>query len=159
MITDVHCHYVPDAFWRLALTRPEFAVTVKRREGEAIDLDIRGTHFGLNTTFFDMTKQAERMQRDGVQRTILSLATPFIDVLAVLGGARWFAAYGVAAAMGAVGTAFAVAITMALFRTIGARRTRLMAQIVAAVIGAAFVIGLQIAAIFSYRSLSLSPLQ
>jgi aminocarboxymuconate-semialdehyde decarboxylase len=79
MITDVHCHYVPDAFWRLALTRPEFAVTVKRREGEAIDLDIRGTHFGLNTTFFDMTKQAERMQRDGVQRTILSLATPFID--------------------------------------------------------------------------------
>jgi aminocarboxymuconate-semialdehyde decarboxylase len=79
MITDVHCHYVPAAFWRFALTRPEFAVTVKRREGEAIDLDIRGTHFGLNTTFFDMTKQAERMQRDGVQRTILSLATPFID--------------------------------------------------------------------------------
>jgi ABC-2 type transport system permease protein len=87
------------------------------------------------------------------------LATPFIDVLAVLGGARWFAAYGVAAAMGAVGTAFAVVITMALFRTIGAKRTRLMAQIVAAVIGAAFVIGLQIAAIFSYGSLSLSPLQ
>jgi aminocarboxymuconate-semialdehyde decarboxylase len=79
MITDVHCHFVPDAFWRFALTRPEFAVTIKRREGEAIDLDIRGAHFGLNTTFFDMTKQAERMQRDGVQRTILSLATPFID--------------------------------------------------------------------------------
>ena len=47
----------------------------------------------------------------------------------------------------AVGTAFAVAINMALFRTIGAKRTRLMAQIVAAVFGAAFVIGLQIAAI------------
>ena len=36
-------------------------------------------HFGLNTTFFDMRKQVERMQRDGVERTILSLATPFID--------------------------------------------------------------------------------
>ena len=87
------------------------------------------------------------------------LATPFIDVLAVLGGARWLVAYGVVAAMGAVAAAFAVALTVALFRTIGAKRTRLIAQIVAAVIGAAFVIGLQIAAIFSYGSLSLAPLQ
>ena len=48
----------------------------------------------------------------------------------------------------------AVALTIALFRVIGAKRTRLVAQIVAAVIGAAFVIGLQIAAIFSAGSLS-----
>jgi ABC-2 type transport system permease protein len=87
------------------------------------------------------------------------LATPFVNVMAVLGGVRWLAAYGVAAAMGAVAAAFAVALTLALFRTIGAKRTRLIAQIVAAVIGAAFVIGLQIAAILSYGSLSLSPLQ
>ena len=53
-----------------------------------------------------------------------------------------------------------MALTVALFRTIGAKRTRLIAQIVAAVIGAAFVIGLQIAAIFSYGSLSrFAPLQ
>jgi ABC-2 type transport system permease protein len=82
------------------------------------------------------------------------LAAPFINVLAVLGGSRWFAAYGVVAAMGAVATAAALALTIALFRTIGAKRTRLIAQIVAAVIGAAFVIGLQIAAIFSAGSLS-----
>ena len=87
------------------------------------------------------------------------LATPFIDVLAVLGGARWLIAFGVVAAMGPVAAAFAVAMTVALFRTIGAKRTRLIAQIVAAVIGAAFVIGLQIAAILSYGALSLSPLQ
>src|SRR5262245_46941865 len=87
------------------------------------------------------------------------LATPFINVLAVLGGAGWLAAYGAAAAMGAVAAAFAVALTLALFRTIGAKRTRLIAQIVAAVIGAAFVIGVQIAAILSYGSLSLSPMQ
>ena len=87
------------------------------------------------------------------------LAMPAINVLAVLGGARWLFAYGVVAAMGAVATAVAVVLTVALFRTIGAKRTRLIAQIVAAVIGAAFVIGLQIAAIFSYGSLSLAPLQ
>jgi len=82
------------------------------------------------------------------------LAAPFINVLAVLGGSRWLAAYGVVAAMGTVATAAALALTIALFRTVGAKRTRLIAQIVAAVIGAAFVIGLQIAAIFSAGNLS-----
>jgi len=82
------------------------------------------------------------------------LAAPFINVLAFLGGSRWLGAYGVVAAMGAVATAAALALTIALFRVIGAKRTRLIAQIVAAVIGAAFVIGLQIAAIFSAGSLS-----
>jgi ABC-2 type transport system permease protein len=47
-----------------------------------------------------------------------------------------------------------VALTVALFRLIGPRRTRLVAQIVAAVIGAAFVIGLQAAAILSHGTLS-----
>jgi aminocarboxymuconate-semialdehyde decarboxylase len=79
MITDIHCHFVPDEFFRFAASRDEFAIKVKRREGEAVDLDIRGMHFGLNTTFFDLGKQIERMKRDGVERTILSLATPFID--------------------------------------------------------------------------------
>ncbi len=78
------------------------------------------------------------------------LAAPFINVLAFEGGARWLGAYGVVAAMGAAATAFAVALTVALFRSIGPKRTRLVAQIVAAVIGAAFVIGLQVAAILSY---------
>jgi ABC-2 type transport system permease protein len=82
------------------------------------------------------------------------LASPFINVLAFLGGARWLAAYGVVAAMGAVAAAFAVALTIAMFRAIGPKRTRLIAQIVATVIGASFVIGLQVAAILSYGSLS-----
>ena len=82
------------------------------------------------------------------------LAAPFINVLAIEGGARWLGAYGVVAAMGAAATAFAVALTVALFRSIGPKRTRLVAQIVAAVIGAAFVIGLQVAAILSYGTMS-----
>jgi aminocarboxymuconate-semialdehyde decarboxylase len=79
MITDIHCHFVPDEFFAFACEQDEFAIKVKRREGDVVDLDIRGMHFGLNTTFFDMKKQVERMERDGVERTILSLATPFID--------------------------------------------------------------------------------
>jgi len=82
------------------------------------------------------------------------LAAPFINVLTALGGGHWLAAYGVVAAMGAVATAMSLALTIALFRIIGAKRTRLIAQIVAAVIGAAFVIGLQVAAIFSAGNLS-----
>jgi ABC-2 type transport system permease protein len=82
------------------------------------------------------------------------LSVPFIDVLALTGGAHWLAAYGVVAAMGALATAVALGLTIALFRVIGARRTRLIAQIVAAVIGAAFVIGLQVGAIFSGGTLS-----
>ena len=84
----------------------------------------------------------------------LPLAAPFIDMLALRGGMHWLGAYGVVLAMGAAATALAVALTVALFRVIGAKRTRLIAQIAAAVIGAAFVIGLQVAAILSYGTLS-----
>ncbi len=94
-----------------------------------------------------------RIAAAGVMVAVL-LAAPFINVLAMRGGGRWLAAYGVVAAMGAVATAAALALTIALFRSVGAKRTRLIAQIVAAVIGAAFVISLQIAAIFSSGSIS-----
>ena len=82
------------------------------------------------------------------------LATPFVDVLIFGGGLRWLAVYGVVIAVGLTAAAVAIAITILLFRTIGPRRTRFVAQIVAAVIGAGFVIALQIAAIMSYGTLS-----
>ncbi len=86
----------------------------------------------------------------------LPLAAPFIDVLIALGGWRWLGAYGLIVAMGAAATALAVGLTVALFRVLGAKRTRFVAQVVAAVIGAAFVIGLQVAAILSYGTISRS---
>ena len=82
------------------------------------------------------------------------LAGPFINVLAALGGPHWLFAYGVVAAFGALAGAFALALTIALFRSIGPKRTRLVAPVIAAVIGAALVIGLQIAAILSTDTLS-----
>jgi len=84
----------------------------------------------------------------------LVVAAPFINVLALIGGARWLATYGVVAALGLVAAAAAIALTVVLFHAIGPKRTRLVAQIAAAIIGAAFVIGLQITAILSYGTIS-----
>ena len=84
----------------------------------------------------------------------LPLAAPFIDILIARGGWRWLGAYGLIVAMGATAAALAVALSAALFRLVGPKRTRFVAQVVAAVIGAAFVIGLQIAAILSSGTIS-----
>jgi ABC-2 type transport system permease protein len=84
----------------------------------------------------------------------LLLSTPFIDVLVIGGGWRWLAAFGVVVAIGLSAAAVAIAITVLLFHLIGPSRTRLVAQILAAVIGAGFVIALQVAAILSYGTLS-----
>lgn len=84
----------------------------------------------------------------------LPLAAPFIDDLIVRGGWRWLGAYALIVALGAAAAALAVGLTVVLFRVLGAKRTRFVAQVVAAIIGAAFVIGLQVAAIFSYGTIS-----
>jgi ABC-2 type transport system permease protein len=57
-----------------------------------------------------------------------------------------------------VAVATAIVITGALFRTIGPRRTRFIAQILAAVVGAAFAIGVQFAAILSYGTMAMPRL-
>ena len=84
----------------------------------------------------------------------LLFSSPFVDVLIIGGGIRWFSAFGVVIAIGLSAAAVAIAITVLLFHLIGPSRTRLVAQILAAIIGAGFVIALQIAAILSYGTLS-----
>ena len=84
----------------------------------------------------------------------LLMAAPFLNVLAWRGGARWLGGYGVLIAFAMLAVAAALALMVAMFRVIGPRRTRLVAQIVAAVIGAVFIVGLQCAAIATYGTLS-----
>ena len=84
----------------------------------------------------------------------LLLSTPFVDVLVIGGGLRWLSAFGVVIAIGLSAAALAIAVTIVLFRLIGPARTRTVAQILAAIIGAGFVIALQVAAILSYGTLS-----
>jgi aminocarboxymuconate-semialdehyde decarboxylase len=79
MITDIHRHFVPHEFLRFVQMNDAFAIKIQREENDVIDFEIRGAPLALNTTFFDMAKQRERMEREGVERAILSLATPFID--------------------------------------------------------------------------------
>jgi ABC-2 type transport system permease protein len=82
------------------------------------------------------------------------LGAPLINVLIARGGLRWLGAYGVVVAMGATAAAGSVALTVLLFHLIGPKRTRMAAQIVAAIIAAVFIIGLQVAAILSQGTLS-----
>lgn len=86
----------------------------------------------------------------------LVLGAPVIDALAWRGGAQWLAGYGVMAALAAMAVAVSTVATVMLFAAIGPKRTRLVAQIVAAVVGAAFAICVQFFAIFSVGSISRS---
>lgn len=82
------------------------------------------------------------------------MVAPFINVAALLGGVHWLGAYGAVLAVSLMATGAAVLIALFLFRTMGAKRTRLVAQIAAAVVGASFLIGLQVVAIISYGTMS-----
>ena len=82
------------------------------------------------------------------------VAGPFINMAGWILAPGWLASYLVVAALGMAATAGALLVTVVLLRTIGARRTRLAAQIVAAVVGAFFVVGVQLAAVLSMEGFS-----
>ena len=99
---------------------------------------------------------AVRMMAIAISTMLLTtvIAAPFINAAVIYDGPRWLAAYGVLIAMGALSTAFAIAATVVLFRGLGPKRTRLISQIVSAVVGAGFVIGARAAAIISTGSIA-----
>jgi ABC-2 type transport system permease protein len=82
------------------------------------------------------------------------LASPLINVLAAHEGPQWLAAYGVLASLGALSAAISVLVTIGLFRIAGPKRTRLIAQIIAGVVGAGFLIGIQAMAILSFGDMN-----
>ena len=92
----------------------------------------------------------------GVSTTIMSLviAFPAINVLALFGGMRWFAALGVAIAAALATAGIALTLASFLFDTLGPKRTRFAAQVASAIVGSAFIIGIQAVAILSIGTLS-----
>lgn len=82
------------------------------------------------------------------------IVAPFINMAAWLDGPRWLSAYALILATAALAAGIAVQATLMLFRLIGPKRTRIVAQITAAVVGASFLIGIQTVAILSYGSMS-----
>jgi aminocarboxymuconate-semialdehyde decarboxylase len=79
MITDIHCHFIPDAYFRLVQQRSEFEVRVESAPDDRVELLCRGARYGLNTTFFDPGLQLSRMDSLGIERSVVSLATPLVN--------------------------------------------------------------------------------
>ncbi|HEY1753582.1 MAG TPA: hypothetical protein VGG29_20160 [Caulobacteraceae bacterium] len=71
------------------------------------------------------------------------LVTPFLLPVAVMGHWAWLGALVVLAALALTASALGLALAVALFALIGPRRTRAVAQILAAIIGAAFFLASQ----------------
>ncbi|MBL8883955.1 MAG: permease [Hyphomicrobium sp.] len=82
------------------------------------------------------------------------LAAPFVNMAILLDGPRWLAAYGVITAMSAVATAASLSAAMYLFKLFGPKKTRVIAQVTAAVAGATLLIALQVTAVMTYGTFS-----
>lgn len=65
----------------------------------------------------------------------ISLVTPFIITASVLGRPEWLSLFVVLIALALIATSLGILLTMGLFALIGPRRTRVVAQVLAAVVG------------------------
>lgn len=74
------------------------------------------------------------------------LVLPVADMGMLLDGPAWLAAYPALLALALLGTAAGLAIAIALFLTLDPRRARMVSQLCAAMVGGAFLLGAQIAA-------------
>lgn len=136
-------------FWTVMLSQALELVT--RAYYSRSDLDLIQSSPASSRTLF-----AVRTGITAVTTLLLAclLASPVVDVLVLRDGAHWLMAYLVLAALSALSTAIAVLMTVTLFRVAGTKRTRLIAQIIAAIIGAGFVIGIQAVAILHFGNMS-----
>lgn len=136
-------------FWTVMLSQALESVT--RAYYSRSDLDLVLSSPASSRTLF-----AVRTGITALTTLVLAclLASPVIDVLVIHDGPRWLMAYLVLAALSALATAIAVLVTVGVFRIAGPRRTRLIAQIIAAIVGAGFVIGIQAVAILHFGNMS-----
>jgi ABC-2 type transport system permease protein len=136
-------------FWTVMLSQALESVT--RAYYSRSDLDLILSSPAPSSRVF-----AVRTGATAVGTVILAclLASPMINVLVAYEGPKWLSAYGVLAGFGAIAAAISVLVTVGLFRTIGPARTRLVAQIIAGIVGAGFVIGIQAVAILSFGNMN-----
>lgn len=80
MATDVHCHYVPEAYLRyLDAHAAELDSSWSWTSGEEAQLRVGTTTFRMGRDFVDHERHLSRMARGGIGRSVLSLATPLIN--------------------------------------------------------------------------------
>jgi ABC-2 type transport system permease protein len=135
-------------FWTVMLSQALESVT--RAYYTRSDLDLLLSSPASSASVFAVRTSATAF---GTVLLACLLASPIINVLVIHDGPRWLAAYAVLAGLGALGTAISVMVTIGLFRSIGPAKTRLAAQIIAGIVGAGFVIGIQAAAILGFGNM------
>jgi ABC-2 type transport system permease protein len=74
----------------------------------------------------------------GVITVFLLMVTPLLGPSVIYGHPGWIGVFGVLGALALASTAVGLLLAMALFALIGPRRTRTVAQVLAALVGAAF---------------------
>jgi aminocarboxymuconate-semialdehyde decarboxylase len=79
MTIDIHVHHVPEAYVRFVQKSARYAVALEHMAGESVRLTVGPLQYALNKTFFDPERLARRMDEMGVERAVLSLATPFVN--------------------------------------------------------------------------------
>jgi len=88
----------------------------------------------------------------GVLTVFLIFVTPLLGPAIILGHPEWLGLFGVLAALALLATATGLTLAMFLFRLIGPRRTRTVAQVLAALTGAAFFLVSQIRTLMGERA-------
>lgn len=83
----------------------------------------------------------------GVLGVVLIFAVPLGAPALFLGHPEWIGVFGVLVALALLASAAGLNLAMALFSLIGPRRTRVVAQVLAAVVGASFFLATQLRAI------------
>jgi len=79
MIIDIHCHFVPERYMAFLERASAFAVQREAPRGEDVAVAVGPLRYGLNCTFFDEERLVAHMDRIGVDCSVLSLATPFVN--------------------------------------------------------------------------------
>jgi len=134
-----------------SLMVPQAIESVTRAFYARADLDLLLSSPVSERTLFTVRVLAIVVQTSALA---LFLILPFMAVAVMIDGLRWLAVLPSVFALAAIATSLALLVTFLLFNLIGPRRTRLVAQIVAAVTGACFLIGTQIAAIMMFGEMS-----
>lgn len=76
------------------------------------------------------------------------LVVPFVNMNVFVNGWRWLAVYPALLAGALFATAIGIALALGLVHVVGPRRTRVLSQVLATLVGAAFVLGLQVLNMF-----------
>lgn len=80
MVTDVHCHYVPEAYLRhVEKQGTEYGTRWAWVDAERAELSVAGRWFAMSRDFLEHERHLSRMDRLGIELSVLSLATPLIN--------------------------------------------------------------------------------